>query len=87
MNDLGTLRGGGFGAAIGINDPGQVVGYATIKSGQYHAFLYDHGVMTDLGTLPGGGSSFANNINASGQVVGQSQTANGNTHAFCMITA
>ncbi|PWU15914.1 MAG: HAF repeat-containing protein [Verrucomicrobia bacterium] len=68
--------------AYGINNSGQVVGYAFTTSGNKHAFLYSAGAMTDLGTL-GGSSSQANGINNSGQVVGHAYLAgNASYHAF-----
>src|SRR5262245_45113186 len=51
VTDLGTLGGKGS-VACGINSRGQVVGFSSIATGQLHAFLWSHGVMTDLGTLP-----------------------------------
>lgn len=65
--DLGTL-GGSSSRAFGLNDNGEVVGYAATATA-IHAFLYSNGSMTDLGTL-GGTSSQAYGINNSGQVVG-----------------
>jgi len=82
MTDLGTLPGGQYSRPVGINDSGQVVGYADTASGNDHAFLYSNGTMTDLGTLPGGQYSAATGINNAGQVVGYSGTASGNDHAF-----
>jgi probable HAF family extracellular repeat protein len=82
VTDLGTL-GGASSQANGINDSGQVVGYAYTPSGSTHAFLYSGGIMTDLGTLPGGTQSVAYGINASGQVVGYSSIdSSGDDHAF-----
>ena len=69
--DLGTL-GGVFSVAHDINKRGQVVGRASLPSGQQHAFLWEDGVMRDLGTLPGGNSSEAYGINDRGQVIGWS---------------
>lgn len=85
VTDLGALS-GGRSWATGINDKGQVVGYADTdspggRSGDNHAFLYSNGVMTDLGTL-GGYSSEAYGINSSGQVVGYADLASGKPHAF-----
>ncbi len=83
--DLGTLPGGYYSYAYGINNSGQVVGSSTTASGDQHAFLYSGGTMIDLGTLPGGSNSYAAGINNSGQVVGSSDF-NGNpsfvSHAF-----
>ncbi len=81
MVDLGTLPGGTFSRAAGINDRGQVVGGATTASVALHAFLFEDGVMTDLGTLPGGRSSEALGINNRGQVVGNSNATNISEHA------
>jgi probable HAF family extracellular repeat protein len=64
------------GQAFGINDYGQVVGYAAGR-----AFLYSGGMMKDLGTL-GGLSAQAFDINNNGQVVGQAQTSSLAEHAF-----
>ena len=81
MAYLGTL-GGSWSYATGINDSGQVVGWADTSSTQ-HAFLYSNGTMTDLGAFPGGNSwSGASAINASGQVVGYSTVSSGYEYAF-----
>ena len=77
---LGTL-GGSSSQATGVNNVGEVVGFASLSSGYQHAFLESGGVMTDLGTL-GGGSSFAYGVNDSGEIVGYSWLANGGQSAF-----
>jgi probable HAF family extracellular repeat protein len=69
--DLGTL-GGVFSVAHDINKRGQIVGRASLSSGEQHAFLWEDGVMHDLGTLPGGTFSEAYGINDRGEVVGWS---------------
>src|ERR1039458_6025678 len=58
--DLGTL-GGTFSIAYGINDRGQVDGFATVPGdGLTHAFVWKNGPLVDLGTLGGPNSqSFA----------------------------
>ncbi len=81
MTDLGSLPGGDFSQAFGINSRGQVVGYALTASGEYHAFLWEDGQMTDLGTLSGREYGVASGINSRGQVVGYSTTALGEVHA------
>ena len=82
ITDLGTLPGGDFSVAWGINSRGQVVGYSQTASGAtIHAFLWEDGRMTDLGTLPGGEFSVAHGINARGQVVGSCNPASGAGHA------
>jgi probable HAF family extracellular repeat protein len=86
--DLGTLGGPDpdnyfCSEAMGINSPGQIVGYSTISAVDYapcetppqiHAFLVsaDSLTMSDLGTLDGDISSAAYKINLSGQVIGVS---------------
>jgi len=87
VKDLGTLPGGFESFALGINDSGQVVGWATTSSGEDHAFLYSNGQMQDLGTLPGGPHSTARGINDSGQVVGEATTSSGEDHAFLYSNA
>lgn len=71
------------GRANGINDAGQVTGYAVYApTGANQAFLYTPGTgMAALGTL-GGRDSLATALNASGKVVGYSSTADGTQHAF-----
>jgi probable HAF family extracellular repeat protein len=83
MTNLGTLPGGTYSAAIGINNNGQIVGEADTASGQTHAFSRSGTVMTDLGALPGESTSSANAINNNGQIVGISAvTASGPFRAF-----
>jgi len=81
MMDLGTLPGGTFSVAYGINNIGQVVGKSRKDSWECHAFLYSDGMMMDLGTL-GGTHTCAFGINNLGQVVGVSRKASGEYHAF-----
>ena len=83
--DLGTLPDGSLPIAFGVNNSGQVVGYALAVSGPFlgeEAFLYSGGTMIYLSPLPGDSFSFASGINASGQVVGGSYTESGDEHAF-----
>jgi len=83
MTDLGTL-GGTFGAAQGINNPGQIIGQSSIVSDpgacngfpdngdlNCHAFLWDKGTIRDLTTSTTGGSpSIVKKINDAGEIVG-----------------
>lgn len=87
MSDIGTLKVGGEGEALSINNVGQVVGYSSWSGGSQHAFLYTvAGGMRDLGTMKtnNAGVSTAKAINnaATATIVGH---AAGNTfvqHAF-----
>ncbi|MGE5624340.1 MAG: hypothetical protein ACM3ZT_02205 [Bacillota bacterium] len=71
VTDLGTL-GGVSSDALGMNDQGQVVGWAGLPDGSRHAFLYANGTLQDLGVLNGGLSSYATAINDRSQVTGVS---------------
>lgn len=79
MTLLGTL-GGPSSQATGVNNSGEVVGFASLANGYQHAFALDGATMMDLGTL--GGSSYAYGVNDSGEVVGYSYLADGQQHAF-----
>jgi probable HAF family extracellular repeat protein len=72
--DLGTLPGGSLTEARGINNAGEVVGYAYASPGYTgHAFVYRNGVLSSLGMLPGAEQSAAFDITDSGIAVGWSQ--------------
>ena len=64
-HDLGTL-GGAASNANGVNNLGQVVGWAQTGSGELRAFLHTNGSMVDITGAP----SNARAINDQGQVVG-----------------
>ncbi|TDJ57680.1 MAG: hypothetical protein E2O40_02530 [Planctomycetota bacterium] len=77
--DLGTL-GGDSSVALGMNDLGDVVGWAETGSG-VHAFLWQDGHMADLGTL-GGRYSEARDVNSFMQIVGVANDADEQPRAF-----
>jgi probable HAF family extracellular repeat protein len=77
---LGTF-GGSSSQAMGVNNSGEVVGFASLADGYQHAFSEIGGAMIDLGTL-GGGSSYAYGVNDSGEIVGYSWLADGSQSAF-----
>jgi probable HAF family extracellular repeat protein len=68
--DLGTLPGGEFTNAAGINAAGQVVGHGNHPSGWERAFVWQRGVMTELAFLPRYPTANALDINGVGQIVG-----------------
>src|SRR6266550_3900055 len=79
ITDLGTLPGGGFSSATGINNAGDVVG----SSGGHPVLWHSDGSLVDLGTLPGSVGGGATAINDRGQVVGSSNFPDFVTvHAF-----
>ena len=78
--DLGTF-GGISSEAWGLNEAGDVVGWANLANGQKRAFRYSNGALTDLGTL-GGIESIAYGINSAGDIVGSSKIAAGTQRAF-----
>lgn len=80
--DLGTLPGGEWSAAYGVNDSGIVVGYGDLASGLFRAMVWNpDGSVTQLGTL-GGANSYATAVNDGGEVVGNAGTPSGYEHAF-----
>jgi len=72
IEELPTL-GGPESTALGINDLGDVVGYAELPGGEFRAVLWADGTLTDLGTL-GGPFSIAYDINDNLRIVGQSES-------------
>jgi probable HAF family extracellular repeat protein len=79
--DLGTLPGGNYSKAFGINDSGQVVGIARDAAGKEHAFR-----TSATGTIADPGADLGVNadamaINSSGQVTG-SMAVSTNAHAY-----
>ncbi len=82
ISRLPSLPGGdGWEEALGINEEGQIVGYAGPTPGLEHIALWDKGGVHDRGTL-GGDWGDAIAINNKGQVVGLSANASGNIGAF-----
>ena len=84
MHDLGTLPGGTFSAASGVNNRRQVVGVSTTPSNVASIFLWERGTMTDLGLLPGAPEAGVFRfpvLNDLGDVVGVSPAASGEVHA------
>jgi probable HAF family extracellular repeat protein len=88
IEDLGTLVGGTYTIAFGINDSGEVVGYGNIWNNAAHAMVWTaSGGMKDLNNLIPADSGWvlinANAINASGQITGYG-TKNRHNHAFLL---
>jgi probable HAF family extracellular repeat protein len=74
IRDLGTLPGGDYSVAFGVNDSGIVVGTSNTSTSM-HAFTWSSATgLKDLGTLPGTNSSSAFAINNKGQIAGASGT-------------
>jgi probable HAF family extracellular repeat protein len=65
----------------GMNNAGQITGFAGTSDGAVHAVLYAGGVLTDLGGL-GGKDSYAQAINDAGDMTGAFVSATGEHHAF-----
>ena len=88
--NLGTLPGGTFSVATGVNAQGQIVGYGNVfvnGSPVERAFLWDPTTrqMTNLGVPPGGSNSAAIDINDQGDIVGRAAFAGSdNDHAFLL---
>src|SRR5271166_5300326 len=86
ITDLGVIGSGPDSFPVGINNLGEVVGYADTYTHYSHAFLYNgSGPLINLGSFGGDYSvSVAQAINNQGMVVGYSDTGAGGTpeHAF-----
>jgi probable HAF family extracellular repeat protein len=83
--NLGTLQGGSYSAAAGINDAGQVAGVADDANGDRRVFLWSQATgMLDLGVPPGGYTQVeVTAINNLGQLTGfAAATSNDEEHAF-----
>jgi probable HAF family extracellular repeat protein len=88
VQDLGTLVGGSFSEAVGINATDKVVGGSSTSDGNFHAFLYSDGVMRDLNSLIPANSGWtltsAEAINGNGDIVGYGNNPDGLQHAFLL---
>jgi probable HAF family extracellular repeat protein len=76
--DLGTLPGGTFSNAQGINSSGVISGYSNSSTSGSNSLTVawdPSGKIHNLGTLPGGAISSGYGINDSNQIVGSSSTA------------
>lgn len=83
--DLGVLTGGDWSSAYGINNSGTVVGYSSLTSGNFGAFVWTaQSGMQQLGTF-GGLNSYATAINNSGEVIGYASLSSGYEHAFSAV--
>jgi probable HAF family extracellular repeat protein len=83
MQDLGTLPGGTSSSAYGINDRGEIIGYADCGSFCVHAVVWvPGGKIQDLGSLANSTQSNGNGINNVGQVVGYARLSALTYHAI-----
>jgi probable HAF family extracellular repeat protein len=64
LTDLGTLPGGSQSFAFDINAAGEVAGMSNVGGGEFHAVIWQRGIIRDLGI----GQAYG--INNRGQVVG-----------------
>lgn len=86
LSDLGTL-GGGSSAANGLNNVGQVVGYAEAADGTPYPVIWSNGTATPLSTRPGralalsaGGVAAGNVMSADGLRLDATLLSGGNAH-------
>jgi probable HAF family extracellular repeat protein len=84
IDDLGTI-GGGWSAAIAVNDAGVIVGYGEVPNGRYRGFVYAEGKMTDVGVVPGFPVTQLLAINASAVAVGNAYDASGSNSSHGIV--
>ena len=86
LTDLGFLGNASYGE--GVNDLGEVVGYAGYADGSLRALMWDSFGVHDLNSyLPAGSSMVlteATGINDAGQIIGEARLASGDYHAFLL---
>ncbi|MEE9129271.1 MAG: hypothetical protein V3T84_04585 [Phycisphaerales bacterium] len=84
FTNLGTLPGGNWSEAHGINTLGQSTGFwGNNNIGPWQAFIWEDGVMTDLGPSIGGANNRGLDINNNGALTGWWQREdNGDRIAF-----
>jgi probable HAF family extracellular repeat protein len=86
ITDLGTLPGGTFSQAIGVNRNGLVNGASALPDGTLHAVLWYKGSIADIGAPGlGGPNSGAFGVNEGGQASGLAETSasDPNGEDFC----
>jgi probable HAF family extracellular repeat protein len=89
MSDLGTLGGGRYSWATGINAGGQIVGAADLAGGEVHGCVCFQGKLRDFNALlnpaPHGWLiTGANGINDAGRVIATAAFNGGNPHAVIL---
>jgi probable HAF family extracellular repeat protein len=89
MHDLGTIAGGTYSAAYGVNASGEAVGMGFTASGDTHAFLYDGSTTLDINDLLTADSlgwtvTEARAINDSGQIAATGYDSLGRSHALLL---
>jgi probable HAF family extracellular repeat protein len=82
IHNLGTLPGGTYSQANGINDVGEVAGFSAGTNNQIQAVVWSKSGILNLGVLPGGHYSQGLAINLEGEVAGFSNRADGNWYGF-----
>jgi uncharacterized membrane protein len=82
VTDLGTMPGGDFSIANGLNDRGDVAGQWGAPNSDITGFVRFNGVMTSTGRLPKGLYSYATAINMAGVAVGDGDTGNGRPQSW-----
>lgn len=79
--DLGTLNGGTWSSATGINASGEIVG-TSLAGSTFSAFFSNGTSLTQINNTLGGASSYGMAINGKGVAVGSAQTSSGYLNAF-----